>query len=156
MERRAWQSQIEELYCDLKVGGRRLGDFRGLSLRSTGSDEPLGPPGPSGALGRVRADGLRGHGGGGPVPQSERLRPPDRGGSTRRRDSAADGRRAADTGEPDAVRDGAPQRTRLPPEDGTSPGKKTSGAAALDAALKEIARVSEELCSYQEDMRPKR
>ncbi|XP_034410189.1 protein SOGA3a [Cyclopterus lumpus] len=82
----------------------------------------------------------------------------------------SDGEEAADTIELDATFDGAPQENvsnthgtniHVPPEErplwaelsyGSDKKKNTT---ALNAALKEIARVSEELCSYQDEIRKK-
>ncbi|KAM4579612.1 uncharacterized protein KIAA0408-like isoform 1-T1 [Odontesthes bonariensis] len=125
-----------------------------------------------------QADSLCGFNVGGQFSQSEHLQPELddelRCRGTRQQDSVTANKEAVDTTELDAVNHGTPgcgvqqdyasegteKGVQVSPQEGTllgglnySSDKKKN--TALNAALKEIARVSEELCSYQDEIRKK-
>ncbi|XP_068452457.1 protein SOGA3a isoform X2 [Clinocottus analis] len=137
LERKEWESQLEDmqrkietLYCDVRTNR----EVKGGGRPDDGGDGVHG-------LG-VHGLGVR---------------------------SASAGSSLLSDSEPDASFSGAPQKNvsnghennvRVRPEEKPlwaepNHGDKKKNTTALNAALKEIARVSEELCSYQDEIRKK-
>ncbi|KAM9782856.1 protein SOGA3a [Neosynchiropus ocellatus] len=157
VERREWESQlkdmqrkIEELYCEVRAkreGIRRDGeDLHLLSVRSTSTGESS-----------LLSDSCS-------SPSGDHQYGPSPAGATRERDGyqadvfvemKSHGHRTPDPPLKDFsdLRNASEESPLLTELSYRSMKKKNT--TALNAALKEIARVSEELCSYQEEIRKK-